>query len=339
MKTTCEPASFGSILQSYFCDRLIQQRGASPRTIDSYRDTFKLALNFFEAHHHKPAAEMTLSDLNVVFVCQFLQYLENSRHNCIRSRNARLAAIHSFVHYAILKDPTALPVLQAILAIPAKQFDRILIHPLSRDEIFALLDAPDCATWTGRRDCALLTMLYNTGARVSEIAQIHRGDLQLVSAGRVLLHGKGRKERVLPLWKQTVRLLKHWITEITSDPLAPLFPNRHGMPMTRSGIETRLKAAVRIATANCPSLQTRRVSPHVIRHTTAMHLLQSGVDLTVISLWLGHESPETTHQYVEANLAMKEKALASLQEPKLTASRYRPPQDILAFLDSLRYAK
>lgn len=339
MSLPTDTLSFGAIVQSFFCDRLINQRRASPQTVASYRDAFRLVLLFAQKHYHKPASELALADMNATFVSQFLQYLERHRHNSIRSRNARLAAIHAFAHYAALKDLTALRLLQGVLAIPAKKCDRTVIHSLSREEIVAILDAPNSTTWTGRRDRALFALLYNTGARVSEIAQLRRCDLHLTPAGRVLLHGKGRKERVIPLWKQTVRLLKHWLTEIAPDPSSPLFPNRHAMPMTRSGIETRLKAAVPAATIRCPSLRERHVSPHVIRHTTAMHLLQSGVDLTVVGLWLGHESTETTHQYVEADLAMKEKALAVLQGPKLTVHRYQPPQEILAFLDGLRYAE
>jgi integrase/recombinase XerD len=339
MSTANETASLGALLQSYFCDRLINQRGASPCTVTSYRDAFRLVLQFAEAHYHKSASDLLLADLNADFVSQFLRHLETSRHNSIRSRNARLAAIHAFARYAALKDPGALPIMQGVLAIPDKRFDRAMIHALSREEIIAILDAPDATTWSGRRDRALLAVLYNTGARVSEVARVRRGDLQLLPTGRITLHGKGRKERVIPLWKQTARILKPWLTEIDPDPAAPLFPNRHGIAITRSGIENRLKVAVLSATVVCPSLRDHHVSPHVIRHTTAMHLLESGVDITVIALWLGHESIETTHQYVEANMAMKEKALGAMRGSASTVHRYKPPKDILAYLDDLRYAE
>lgn len=339
MNTNSKTVSFGELLQSYFYDRLIQQRGVSPRTVESYRDAFRLLLRFAEVHYGKPVSAFALSEMNAQFVSAFLHYLEQSRHNSIRSRNARLAAIHAFAHYAALKEPTALPVLQGVLAIPAKRFRRAMVTSLRRNEIAAILNAPDHTTWTGRRDRALLTMLYNTGARVSEIARVRRCDIQLTPAGRVFLHGKGRKERVIPLWKQTVRLLKPWLAEIASDPAAPLFPNRYARPMTRSGIESRLKVAIGAATVRCPSLRGRHISPHTVRHTTGSHLLEAGVDLSVIALWLGHQSIETTHQYVEANMAMKEKALGTLQRPKLAVRRYKPPQEILAFLDGLRYAE
>lgn len=216
-----------------------------------------------------------------------------------------------------------------------KRFDRPLVGFLTREEIEAILQTPDNLTWSGQRDRALLTTLYNTGARVSEIVAVRRTDLEREHGQALHLHGKGRKERVVPLWKRTSRLLREWLPRIGPTAQQPLFPNRFNQPMTRSGVASRLRQATRVATLRCPSLEGKRVSPHSVRHTTAMHLLQSGVDITVIALWLGHESIVTTHQYLEADLQMKDHALAALQPPTVTASRFKPPNGLLAFLDSL----
>jgi site-specific recombinase XerD len=216
-----------------------------------------------------------------------------------------------------------------------KRFHRPTVGFLSRAEIETLLRAPDQKTWSGRRDHVLLTTLYNTGARVSEIVAVRRMDVESERCTAVHLRGKGRKERVVPLWKQTTQLLRSWLSYIGDDPHQPIFPNRFGHPMTRSGVEKRLQAAATRAGQRCSSLKTSKISPHVLRHTTAMHLLQSGVDLSVIALWLGHESIETTHGYLQANIQMKERALARLQGPNMSPLRYKPSKDILAFLDSL----
>ena len=222
-----------------------------------------------------------------------------------------------------------------MLAIPSKRFDKPLLGFLTREEMQALLAAPNLSTWSGQRDHAMLSTFYNTGARVSEITALRVSDLALGRGASVHIRGKGRKERATPLWASTAKLLERWLTHIRHSPDAPLFPNRNREPMSRSGVERRLRTAVRSATNNCPSLRKRRISPHTLRHTTAMHLLQSGVDITVIALWLGHESPATTHRYVEADLAMKERALKSLQEPSTRRLRYSPPDSVLAFLDRL----
>ena len=216
-----------------------------------------------------------------------------------------------------------------------KRFDRRLVHFLSREEVQAILDAPDASTWNGQRDRVLFGMFYNTGARVSELIGVKVGDANLERGGVVRLHGKGRKERVVPLWKATTRMLKQWLRRIDPDPSAPLFPNRAGQPLTRSGVESRLRIAVTKAEHECPALKHKRVSPHVFRHTTAMHLLQADVDIATIALWLGHESPATTHVYIQADLAMKEAALNKLQEPRARTGRYRADDEVLAFLKSL----
>ncbi len=323
------------LLETFFCQRLIQQRNASRQTIYSYRDTWKLLLRFSEQYIGKSAAELKLSDITATLVLAFLENLELHRHNCIRSRNARLAAIRSFMQYAALQDPLALPCIQQVLAIPMKRFDRKMVRYLTPKEMQAIINAPDITTWNGQRDHVLFATLYNTGARVSEIIAIRRGDFDDNRSQSVYLHGKGRKERVVPLWKNTVRLLKKWVTQIEPDPQHPLFPNRYGQSLSRSGVESRLRLALHKAIINCPSLKGKNVSPHVIRHTTAMHLLQAGVDLSVIALWLGHENITTTHRYIEADLGMKEKALSKLQSPTLQSARYKPSNEVLSFLEGL----
>ena len=332
---TAPITSFPALLQDFFSKRLIAQRQASPHTVASYRDTFRLFLRYAHDCTKKPASTLTLAELDAPLILGFLDHLECQRQNHARTRNARLSAIRSFLHYAALHDPTTLPVIQRSLAIPTKRFDRPLVGFLSREELEAILAAPDSSTWTGRRDHVLFATMYNTGARVSEIINVRVGDVTLDQSSSIHLHGKGRKERAVPLWKTTAKRLKEWLSHVQGNPEAPLFPNRHGRMLTRSGVEDRLRAAVEIAATHCPSLEKRRVSPHVLRHTTAMHLLQSGVDLSVIALWLGHESPETTHLYVEADLAMKERALKKLQSPPNKTFRFRADDRLLAFLNSL----
>ncbi|MCP3956614.1 MAG: site-specific integrase [bacterium] len=326
---------FPQLLQDFFLQRLIAQRGASQRTIESYRDAFELLLHFAEEHTGRPASSFALSDLDAPLILDFLDHLEQKRGNSTRTRNARLTAIRSFMRYAGLRDPTALPVTQRILAIPAKRFDKPVLGYLSRDEIQAVLDAPDRSTWSGHRDVVLLLTVYNSGARVSEITALRVADVLLERRTSLLLHGKGRKERVVPLWPNTATHLRAWLKRIDRSFDGPVFPNRAGKALSRSGVRQRLARAVSKATEHCPSLAGRKVSPHTLRHTTAMHLLQSGVDLTVIALLLGHEDPSTTHQYLEADLAMKEAALGRLQEPKTTKPRFRPSKRMLAFLDML----
>ena len=335
MNAPQRPTDLARLLQAFFCQHLMAQRGASRQTVNGYRDTFRLLLRFAEAHCGKSIAELAITDLDAELVLAFLDELEVRRQNTARTRNVRLAAIRAFAHYVGLQEPVALPGMQRILAIPAKRFDRPLVGFLSREEIEAVLQAPDGRTWSGQRDCALLSVMYNTGARVSEMVTLQRADVEDERCQAIRLHGKGRKERVVPLWSRTTKLIRAWLPHIGPQPQQPLFPNRQGQPMTRSGVASRLERSVRTASARCASLKDKRVSPHSIRHTTAMHLLQAGVDLTVIALWLGHESVETTHQYLEADLGMKERALATLQPPAVGSPRFVPSKTLLAFLDGL----
>ncbi len=329
------PAEFARLLQRFFAERLLQQQNASPRTIEAYRDTFRLLLNYAERKRGKPPAKLTLGDFDATLVLDFLAHLETERHNTVRTRNARLAAVRAFAHYVALQCPPALQLAQQILAIPMKRFEKALIGFLSRDEVQALLAAPDKATWCGRRDLVMFSLLYNTGARVSEMIGIRVADVTLAATSSVRLLGKGRKQRTVPLWKETAAEISDWLkyAELRDD--QRLVPNRNGLPMTRTNVADRLTLAVTAATELCPQLKGRKVSPHTWRHTTAMHLLQAGVDITVIALWLGHESPVTTHGYVEADLAMKERALATITPPETKRKRYRPSDAILKFLESL----
>ncbi len=336
MNALALPTDLARLLQAFFVRHLIEQRGASPRTVAAYRDTFRLLLRFAETRSGKSVGELTLADVDAELVLAFLAELETRRGNGVRTRNARLAAIRAFARWTGLQEPAALPGMQRILAIPAKRFDRPLVGFLSREEIESIMQAADTETWNGRRDRALLATMYNTGARVSELIAACRADLECERCQALHLHGKGRKERVVPLWSRTTKLLRHWLAEIPPQPQQPLFPNRQGQPMTRSGVAERLAVCLERASARCPSLKGKRVSPHSLRHTTAMHLLQAGVDLTVIALWLGHESVETTHQYMEADLRMKERALAAVQPPTTgDRSRFVPSKSLLAFLDGL----
>ncbi len=335
MKKLLMKTDLARLLQDFFCQRLIQQRNVSHQTVCSYRDTFRLLLHFCEQKLKKPVVDLRLIDIDAPLVLAFLNHLESHRHNCIRSRNTRLAAIRSFLHYAALQEPAALAGIQQVLAIPLKRFDRPMVGYLALIEMQAILDAPDKTTWSGRRDYVLLSTLYNSGARVSEIIALRRIDFESTHSQAIHLHGKGRKQRVVPLWKHTARSLKKWLSQIGPEPQQALFPNRFGQMLSRSGVESRLKMAVTNAIESCPSLKNKTISPHVIRHTTAMHLLQAGVDLSVIALWLGHENITTTHQYLEADIRMKENALAKLQPPDVTLTRYSPSKDILSFLDGL----
>ena len=326
---------FPQLVQDFFLRRLVEQQGVSTRTIESYRDAFELLFGFVEHRTGKPPSALCLADLDAPLVLDFLDHLETGRGNTARTRNARLAAIHCFMRYAAVRDPTSLPLTGRVLAIPAKRFDRPVLGYLTREQITAILAAPDRTTWSGHRDAVLLATTYNTGARVSEITGLRVRDVLLDRQSAVHLHGKGRKQRAIPLWKNTARDLRGWLNRISPASDAPVFPNRTGAPMSRSGVRDRLERAVAIAEQQCPSLHGQRVSPHTLRHSTAMHLLQSGTDLAVIALWLGHSSPAVTHQYLEADLAAKEAVLRRLTDPGPTPARFRPGDKLLAFLDTL----
>ena len=337
MNTPSPITDFARLIQRYFCSYLINQRRVSQHTVRAYRDSFRLLLSFVSSELNKPASALSLADINAKIILSFLQYLEEKRGCTAQTRNARLSAIRSFLGYVAVEEPQMLPDIQRVLAIPDKRTDRFAFEYLEQQKIDVLLKAPDVTTWSGQRDHILLLTLYNTGARVSEISKLQVKDIDLQNQRAIHLHGKGRKERIIPLWAETVAELGVWLGKIRSSPHSPLFPNRRGEPITRFGIRQRLNYTVQKAVKHCPSLKGKKISPHCIRHATAMNLLQSGVDLTIIALWLGHEKIETTHQYMEANLEMKEKALAMLSpvNPGFQGKMYTPPDDILTYLESL----
>jgi len=330
------PPSFPALVQAYFAEYLTQQRALSKQTIAAYRDGFVLFLGFVESRLGKSPNAITLADITPDMIIAFLDHLERQRHNSVRSRNARLAALRSFLKFAAHRDVASLQVIERALGVPVKRFERPMFGYLSREEMLAVIGAPD-ESWLSQRDHVLFLLMYNTGARVSEIIGIKVGDVVLdAAAACVHLHGKGRKQRSVPLWRTTVKAVRAWLrVNPEVQPASPLLPNRNDHVMTRTNVALRLALAVKRATDSCPALAKRRVSPHTIRHTTAMHLLQAGIDISVIALWLGHESPLTTHHYVEADLTMKERALAKLHEPEAKIQRYRAPDSLINFLKSL----
>jgi len=276
-----------------------------------------------------------LEDWQAPCILRFLEHLEKQRGNGPRTRNLRLTAIHTFMHFVAQQEPEVLALTTRVLAIPMKRFDRPLLGYLTLPEIHAVLAAPSPSTATGRRDRILLELLYNTGARVSEIAALNRQDVQVEPERLVHLQGKGRKHRAVPLWKSTAAHLKLWLAHNPGASTAPLFTNQAGLRLSRFGIACRLQRAVTHAARACPSLKGRAISPHIIRHTTAMHLLQAGNDITVIALWLGHEGPATTHQYLELDLSLKEKCLQKLNAPNVNRGRFRPADHLIHYLENL----
>jgi site-specific recombinase XerD len=327
--------TFSEVLQAYFTERLMRERAASPRTIESYRDTFRLLLAFAQRSLKKSPTELTLHDLDAPFVLQFLSYLERERGNSPRSRNVRLAAIHSFFNYVALQEPSAGAVTQRVLAIQGKRCPKKPVDFLTRTESDALLNAPNQATWSGRRDRTLLLVALQTGLRVSELIGLRCQDVVWDTGAHVRCTGKGRKTRCIPLRKEVVVALRHWLRERNGQPTDAVFPSARGQPLSRDGVEYIVSQHLTTARAKCLSLKTKRVSAHVLRHSTAMNLLQSGVDRSVIALWLGHESMDTTQIYLHANLELKESALAKTAPFKGRNGRYRPPEGLLAFLQSL----
>ena len=327
--------SFPALLESFFTQRLVNERRASPHTITSYRDTFRLLLRFAQRQLDKRPSTLMLEDLDAPFIAEFLLFLEEERGNGTRTRNVRLAAIHSFFRYAALQEPRCSAVIARVLAIPSKRYDRKPIDFLTRPEIDALLAAPNLSTWGGRRDRALLLLAVQSGLRVSELVGLRRQHLVLGAGAHVRCLGKGRKHRCTPLRKQAVEVLRAWLREIGERPEDPLFPSARGGPLSRDGIAYLLKKHAAVAREHCPSLANKHLSPHVLRHSAAMDLLQHGVDRSMIALWLGHESMETTQVYLHADMAMKEKALAKTQPHDVPPGRYCPGDELLAFLEGL----
>ena len=323
------------LLEHFFTQRLMQQRQASPHTIGSYRDTFRQLLKFTQHRLHKVPSDLMFEQIDAPLIVAFLDHLEKNQGVSIRSRNLRLTAIHSFFRYAALETPAHSAQIQRVLAIPSKRFTRILVRSLSRPEVDALLAAPDRQTWLGRRDHAFMLVAAQTGLRLSEMTGLMREDVLLGTGAHIRVIGKGRKERCTPLAKPTASVLKTWLREPQRGDRQVLFPNAKGARLTVHGVQYLLSKHCAKASKVCLSLKQKRITVHVLRHTVAMDLLQEGVDPVVIALWLGHESVETTQMYVEATLAMKEKALAKTAPPHGRPSRYRPSDQLLHFLNSL----
>jgi site-specific recombinase XerD len=322
-------------LQSFFTDRLARQRQASAHTVAAYRDTFKLLLAFAEQRTGKAPSRLEVADLDAPLVGAFLDHLELDRGNSVRTRNARLAAVRSLFRYTAFHHPEDAAIIQRVLAVPPKRFDRTLVSYLTGTEIEALLAAPDRSTWTGRRDHALLTVAVQTGLRASELTGLVLGDVHLGTGAHVSCLGKGRKQRVTPLTAGTTGVLRTWLAEIAGSPAGSLFPTRRGTPMSCDALERRVALHAATASRSCPTLNTKKVTAHTLRHSCAMQLLESGVDTTVIALWLGHENVATTQVYVHADLALKERALDRTAPRDAPPGRYRPPDPLLAFLESL----
>jgi len=334
MKTNSPVLSM--LIERFFTERLIRQKRVSPHTIASYRDTFRLLLRFAERRLRTPPSDLELQHLDAPLIGAFLDDLESHRSASARTRNLRLTAIRSFFRFISFEEPAHSAHIQRVLAIPVKRHARRLVEFLTRPEIEALLAAPDRTTWVGRRDHALLLLAVQTGLRLSELTGLDREAVSLTRGAHVRCIGKGRKERCTPLTQHTVATLKAWLHEPCRNDVRPLFPTIHGGRLSSDAVQYLLKKHVATARLRCLSMKHKRISPHVLRHAAAMELLSAGVDTSVIALWLGHESIETTHVYLEAHLALKEAALAKVQPVKQNSfKRYRPPDQLLAFLNAL----
>jgi len=328
-------SSLAPTLEAFFTQRLLTQRQVSPHTIAPYRDTFRLLLAFAQQRTGKAPSRLELADLDAPLIGDFLDHLEQGRRNSARTRNARLTAIHSLFRYAAVREPADAAVIQRVLSIPCKRFEKAVVSFLTVEEAEAFLAAPDRATWIGRRDHALLLTLFQTGLRVSELIGLRRGDICLGRGAHLRCHGKGRKERCTPLTSQTAAVLRSWMEELGGGPDSPLFPSRRRGPLSRDAVERLVGKYASAAAKRCPSLHGKPISPHVFRHSTAMSLLGAGVDTSVIAIWLGHESVRSTDPYLHADMAIKQRALDRMAPPTVRRGRYQPPDQLLAFLESL----
>lgn len=327
--------SFSSLLQRFFTDRLLGQLGASSHTVASYRDTFRLLLQFAALRLKRAPSDLRLEDLDTSFLGDFLKHLELDRHNCIRTRNNRLFALHAFFRYVSLNEPAYALHCQRVLAIPTKRYERGPVEFLTEKETAALVASPDPDTWIGRRDRTLLRVAVQTGLRNSEITSLRHQDVEFGSGAHLRCLGKGRKMRCTPLRQDIAAVLKQWLSEQSGDPDDPVFPSSRGGPLSADAFQRLVARHAAIARLSCSSLTGKTVTPHTLRHTAAMDLLRRGVDITVIALWLGHESTETTQIYLHADMRLKEQALAHATSNGVAPDRYRPPDSLLTFLESL----
>jgi integrase/recombinase XerD len=322
-------------LQAYFTDRLIAQRQASPNTIAAYRDTLRLLLGFAAKRLGTPPSRLDIADLDAPLITAFLEHLQTQRGNSVGTRNNRLAAIHSLFAYLALRHPEHAASIQRVLAIPSKRAQRNLVTYLTEPEVDALLAAPDQTRWTGRRDHSMFALTIQTGLRISELAALDCRDVTLTTGANVHTVGKGRKERRTPLTAATRTLLKAWLTERAGTPEMPLFPTTTGKRLSRDAIEHRLAIHLTTAATNCPSIASKHITMHTLRHTAAMRLLLAGNDITVIALWLGHEQITTTQIYLHADMTHKQKAIDRTRPLAAKPGRYQPPDTLLAFLEAL----
>ncbi len=322
-------------LQAYFSDRLVMQLQASPRTIASYRDTLRLLLCFVQDKTGRAPSALDWDELDEPLIAAFLEYLELERHNSARTRNLRLTAIRSLFGYAALRHPEHAAVIQRVLSIPPKRFERRTVTFLTTQESQALIDAPDQLRWEGRRDRAMIILAIQAGLRVSELVGLGCGDVTLDTGSHVRIEGKGRKQRAVPLTGQAQAVLAVWLAELGGQPQDPLFPTRTGRRLSRDAVERRVATHAATATQRCTSLNGKRLHPHVLRHSCAMALLHAGVDSTVIALWLGHADVRSTTPYIHADMTIKERALALVTPVSVTPGRYKPPDSVLAFLEGL----
>ena len=322
-------------LQAFFTDRLTAQKNASPHTVTAYRDTLRLLLVFTAQRTSTSPAQLRIEDIDAPLIGAFLDHLEHQRGNSVRSRNTRLAAIHSLFRFAALRHPEHAALIARVLAIPPKRCTRAVVSFLTDEEIDALLAAPDTSRWIGRRDRALLLVAIQTGLRVSELTGLRCRDVHLGHGAHVRCLGKGRKQRCTPLTGQTVAVLQTWLRERQGQPDDPLFPTSQGRSLSRDAVAWLLTKHAAIAQRRCPSISAKTITPHVLRHSAAMRLLHAGVDTSVIALWLGHEKTDTVQIYLHADLALKERALARTTPHDATPGRYRPPDTLIAYLETL----
>lgn len=328
-------SALGPTLQAFFTERLLRERNASPLTVAAYRDTWRLLIRFASKRTGKSPSALDFNDIDAPLIGAFLDHLEHERGNTVRTRNARLAAIHSLFRYAAFRHPEHAASIGRVLAIQGKRFERALVNFLTEAEVDALLSVPDRTTWIGRRDRAMLLVAVQTGVRISELIGLSADDVHLGIGAHLVCHGKGRKERVTPLTSATVKVLRDWLAEQAASPSSRLFPTRTGTSLSRDAIEHRIALYTATAAKDCPTLVKKNVTAHSLRHTSAMRLLEAGVDTTVIALWLGHEHVDTTAIYLQAHLAIKERALAKIRAPHTQLGRYRPRDALLTFLEAL----
>ena len=322
-------------LEAFFTQRLLTQKNASPHTVASYRDCLRLLLGYVHDTTGTPPFKLRLDDLDAPVIGAFLDHLERDRGLTVASRNTRLAAVHSLFRYAALRHPEHAALIQRVLAIPTKRGERAIVCYLTPPEVDALLASPDRSRFIGRRDHALLVVAVQTGLRVSELIGLHRRDVHLGTGAHVRCRGKGRKDRCTPLTRHSVAVLRTYLAERGGGPDDPVFPGPRGAPLSRDAVRRLIERHTETAVQSCPSLTAKKPSPHTLRHTAAMRLLESGCDLATISLWLGHENPRTSQIYLHAHLALKERALARTTPPHTKPGRYQPPDQLLAFLDQL----